>query len=387
MKRAIIIVLDSCGVGSLPDAAEYGETHCNTLKNTIESEKITLPHLNALGLGHICETQFTPKVAKPTGCFGKMNEASKGKDTTTGHWEMAGLRLDKPFPLYPHGFPPDVVAQFEAAIGRKTLGNYPASGTEIIKVLGEEHLRTGYPIIYTSDDSVFQIATNEAIVSDEELYDMCRKARQVLVGEHAVGRVIARPFEGTNASDFRRTPRRHDFSVDPFGKTILDLAVDAGLKVSGVGKIYDIFNGKGVTETVSTAGNTMGIEKTIALVKTRFDGILFTNLVDFDMLYGHRNDTLGYATALQEFDVALPEIMASMDDDDVLFLTADHGCDPTTVGTDHTREYVPIIVYGKKCKAGVDLGIRETFSDLGATVADYLGTERPAHGRSFLNQI
>ncbi len=387
MKRAIIIVLDSCGVGSLPDAAEYGETHCNTLKNTIEFEKISLPNLNALGLGHICETQYTPKVANPTGCFGKMNEASKGKDTTTGHWEMAGLRLDKPFPVYPNGFPPEVVEQFEAAIGRKTLGNYPASGTEIIKVLGEEHLRTGYPIIYTSDDSVFQIATNEGIISDEELYEMCRKARKVLVGEHAVGRVIARPFEGTNASDFKRTPRRHDFSVDPFGKTILDTAAEAGLKVSGVGKIFDIFNGKGVTETVSTSGNTMGIEKTIELVKTRFDGILFTNLVDFDMLYGHRNDTHGYAKALQEFDAALPEIMASMDDGDVLFMTADHGCDPTTVGTDHTREYVPIIVYGKTRKADVDLGIRETFSDLGATIAEYLGTESPAYGRSFLDKI
>jgi len=386
VRRAIIIVLDSCGVGSLPDAAEYGEVDCNTLKNIIETEKIELPNLNSLGLGYICETGFTPKVSNLIGCFGKMAEASKGKDTTTGHWEMMGLRLQSPFPVYPNGFPKEVVDKFEKAIGRKTLGNYPASGTEIIKVLGEEHLKTGFPIIYTSDDSVFQIAAHEGIISNEELYEMCRKARVILTGEHAVGRVIARPFEGV-VGDFRRTPRRHDFSIDPFGKTILDLAVDAGMTVYGVGKIYDIFNGKGVSVTKSTAGNAEGIEKTIEIVKTRFEGILFTNLVDFDMLYGHRNDTGGYAGALVEFDAALPKIMESMSDEDLLFITADHGCDPTTPGTDHTREYVPILMFGKACEAGMDLGVRETFSDLGATVADYLGLKTPLFGKTFLSLV
>ena len=389
MKRAIIVVLDSCGVGSLPDAAQYGETGCNTLKNVIEHEKVQLPNLNSLGLGHICGTSYTPKLDKPNrpiGCFGKMREASKGKDTTTGHWEMVGLRLDKPFPLYPHGFPKEVVEEFEAAIGRKTLGNYAASGTVIIQDLGEEHVRTGFPIIYTSDDSVFQIAAHEGIISDEQLYDMCRKARKLLSGEHSVGRVIARPFEGT-PGNFVRTPRRHDFSVDPFGKTVLDSAVEAGLKVSGVGKIFDIFNGKGISESVSTTGNTQGIEKTIELIKTKFGGILFTNLVDFDMLYGHRNDAPGYARGLQEFDAALPMIMSVMDDDDLLFITADHGCDPTTPGTDHTREYVPCFVYGKTIKAGVELGIRDTFSDVGATIAEYLRIESPKYGVSFLSQI
>ena len=386
MKRAIIVVIDSCGVGSLPDAAEYGETHCNTLQNVITHTGVALPNLNSLGLGYIIDTPFTPRIPKPAGNYGKMNEASKGKDTTTGHWEMAGLLVDKAFPVFPDGFPPEVVEKFEQAICTKTLGNYPASGTEIIKQLGAEHLRTGYPIIYTSEDSVFQIAAHEGIISNEQLYEMCRKARAILVGENAVGRVIARPFEGVEGA-FKRTPRRHDFSIDPNGRTILDSAQAAGQKVVGIGKISDIFNKKGITQSYGTSGNTEGIAKTIEQAKERFEGILFTNLVDFDMLYGHRNDVDGYANALKEFDDSLPELMESMGEDDLLFITADHGCDPTTPSTDHTREYVPIFCYGKTLEGGVNLGIRATYSDMGSTIAEYLGIEAPRYGESFLDKL
>lgn len=391
MKRAIIIVLDSVGIGELPDAADFGDVGSNTLVNIKKARPETsLPNMAALGLGNIQgeDIHLLGKVDAPKGCYCKMAEKSIGKDTTTGHWEIAGIVTANPFPTYTEtGFPKEVMDAFEAAIGTKTLGNYSASGTEIIKELGEEHMKTGYPIVYTSADSVFQIAAHEEIIPLDRLYEICGIARKILTGEHGVARVIARPFVGTPAEGFTRTKNRKDFSLEPTGVTILDLAKEKGMEVVAIGKIEDIFEHRGMTKTDHTTNNADGIEKTIQYMKEEFEGILFTNLVDTDMVYGHRNDVEGYAGALEYFDGKLPEIMARLKEDDILIVTADHGCDPTTPSTDHSREYVPVLICGEKVKEGVDLGIRKGFTDLGQTVADYLGLDAAFDAESFLQDI
>lgn len=390
MKRAIIIVLDSVGIGELPDAADFGDVGSNTLVNIKKARPQTaLPNLCALGLGHIPgdDIALLGKVAHPIGAYGKMAESSIGKDTTTGHWEIAGILTKQPFPTFTEtGFPKEVMDAFESAIGTKTLGNYAASGTVIIQELGDEHMRTGYPIVYTSADSVFQIAAHEDIIPVSKLYEICEKARKILTGKYGVARVIARPFIGANGS-YTRTKNRRDFSLEPTGNTILDLAKAKGYNVTAVGKIEDIFEHRGMTRTDHTTNNQDGIEKTILYTKEEFSGILFTNLVDTDMIYGHRNDIEGYAKALEYFDSKLPEIMEAMHNDDILFITADHGCDPTTPSTDHSREYVPLLVYGKGIQENTALGIRKTFADLGQTVSDYLGLGATFEAESFLQDI
>ncbi len=390
MKRGIIIVLDSVGIGAQPDAGLYGDEGSNTLGHIHKELKdlpwFSLANLERLGLGHIDGVDYLNKSHPAIGSFARMMELSKGKDTTTGHWEIAGIVLDKPFPVYPDGFPTEIMQSFEEAIGRKTLGNFPASGTQIIADLGAEHMKTGFPIVYTSADSVFQIAAHEEVIPLETLYDMCQKARRILTGEHAVGRVIARPFLGS-PGDFRRTENRRDFSLTPIRKTILNYAAEHGYEVRAVGKIEDIFNRSGITYAVHTGGNMDGVERTLAWLKEDFSGILFVNLVDFDMLYGHRNNVEGYGKALTELDGRLPEIINAMKDDDILFITADHGCDPSTESTDHSREYTPLLVYGKKVKAGINLGTRKGFSDIAATIAEYLDVEADIAGESFLSQV
>jgi len=391
MKRAIIIVLDSVGIGELPDAADFGDVGSNTLVNIKKARPETsLPNMAALGLGNIQgeDIHLLGKVDAPKGCFCKMGEKSIGKDTTTGHWEIAGIVTAKPFPTYTEtGFPKEVMDAFEEAIGTKTLGNYSASGTVIIQDLGAEHVKTGYPIVYTSADSVFQIAAHEEVIPLERLYEICGIARKILTGEHGVARVIARPFIGSEAEGFTRTKNRKDFSLEPTGVTILDLAKEKGMEVVAIGKIEDIFEHRGMTKADHTTNNADGIEKTIQYMKEDFEGILFTNLVDTDMIYGHRNDVEGYAGALEYFDGKLPEIMAQLKDEDILIITADHGCDPTTPSTDHSREYVPVLICGKPVKEGVDLGVRKGFTDLGQTVADYLGLDAEFDADSFLQDI
>ncbi|MEQ8201715.1 MAG: phosphopentomutase, partial [Syntrophomonadaceae bacterium] len=369
-KRAILIVLDSVGIGAAEDSYQYGDEGCNTLKHIAESGGLHLPVMQRLGLGHLEDLPGVDRIERPLGAYGKMIEKSKGKDTTTGHWELMGVLLEHPFPTYPNGFPPDLIREFETRIGRKTLGNVVASGTEIIARLGQQHVETGFPIVYTSADSVFQIAAHEQVVSLEELYRICGIARTMLQGEHAVGRVIARPFIGTEGS-FIRTPHRHDFSLEP-PANILDSIIAAGHQVVGIGKIKDIFAGRGVSENHPTRNNEDGMDWILRVMREDFSGLVFVNLVDFDQLYGHRNDVDGYRDALQEFDAWLPQLMESMGKDDLLMITADHGCDPTTVGTDHTREMVPLLVWGAGIKAGVDLGRRDTFADAGRTIAEYL---------------
>jgi phosphopentomutase len=387
MKRAILVVLDSVGIGELPDAAQYGDTGSHTLDNIAKAVPgFALPNLEKLGLGAIEGVNMFAVPDHVAGAFGRNLERSAGKDTTTGHWEMAGVTLLVPFPTYPSGFPRDVIEAFEQAIGTKTLANEVASGTEIISRLGDEHVRTGYPIIYTSADSVFQIAAHEGVIPLEKLYDMCRIARKQLVGEHSVGRVIARPFEGVSGQ-YRRTDRRRDFAVDPFRPTVLDFVKAAGQEVRAVGKIEDIFNARGITQAVHTHGNMDGVDRTIEWMREEFGGFLFSNLVDFDMLYGHRNDAEGYAEALRAFDMRLPEMLAAMRGEDLLIITADHGCDPTTTSTDHSREYTPLLVAGKAVKPGTDLGTRSTFGDIGATVADWLGVAADLEGTSFLSKL
>ncbi len=390
MKRAIIIVLDSVGIGELPDAKAYGDEGSNTLGNIVKAMKdepwFRLAHMVDLGLSNIDGFDGLEKPQKVYGSMGRMIERSMGKDTTTGHWEIAGLVLNQPFPTYPDGFPAEIIEAFEKAIGRKILGNCVASGTEIIARLGEEHMKTGFPIVYTSADSVFQIAAHEEIIPIDSLYEMCQKARDLLTGEHAVGRVIARPFLGQPGS-FKRTDRRRDFSLKPIKKTVLEYAKEQGFEVRGVGKIEDIFAGKGITHAVHIHDNMDGVDQTLNWMKDDFSGILFTNLVDFDMVYGHRNNAEGYARALVDFDSRLPEIMKSMKEEDILIITADHGCDPTTESTDHSREYTPLLVYGKPVKAGVNLHTRNSFSDIAATVAEYLGIKADIEGESFLKEI
>lgn len=387
MKRAILVVLDSVGIGELPDASRYGDSGSNTLGNiAVQVKNFDLPYLRQLGLGNIEGVQGILPVEKPQGAYGRMAEQSPGKDTTTGHWEISGMILQQPFPVYPDGFPPDILESFEKEIGTKTLGNIAASGTEIIQQLGSEHMRSGYPIVYTSADSVFQIAAHEDVIPVAKLYEMCIIARRILTGKHAVGRVIARPFAGSEG-DFKRTERRKDFSLDPTSKTILDYAVANGYEVRAVGKIEDIFNGRGITAAVHTKNNTEGVDCTLEYMKDSFSGLIFTNLVDFDMIYGHRNNVAGYANALMEFDRRLPEILAALTEEDMLIITADHGCDPTTPSTDHSREYVPLLVFGRRIKKGVSLGTRKTFADIGATIAHYLGFDAPLEGESFYSGI
>lgn len=383
IDRTIVLVLDSVGAGELPDASEYGDEGSNTLANTARAVGgLELPNLGRLGIGNIIPIEGVPPVSNPKASYGKMAEVSPGKDTITGHWELMGLQLDKPFKTYPEGFPAEVIESFERRIGRRIIGNKAASGTEIIEELGGEHVSTGCPIVYTSADSVFQIAAHEEVVSIEELYSWCREARELLTGDNLVGRVIARPFIGSPGS-FSRTSRRKDFSVAPPGKTLLDFAGDAGYPVCAVGKIGEIFSMKGVDKSFKMAGNMEGIDRTIELIETEARGIIFTNLVDFDMLWGHRNDPEGYARGLSEVDRRIPEILERLRSGDALFLTADHGCDPTTPSTDHSREYVPLLATGPSMTAGVDLGVRQSFADLAATVADLMGFEAPVAGESF----
>ncbi len=387
MKRAIIIVMDSVGMGEMPDAGKYGDKGSNTLGNISSAVGgLPLKNLQKLGLGNIDGMMGYEAESQPSGSYGRMEEKSAGKDTTTGHWEMSGIILEQPFPTFPEGFPKEVIEAFENAIGTKIIGNVVASGTEIIKKLGQEHVNTGYPIIYTSADSVFQIAAHEEVIPIDKLYELCTTARNMLVGKYAVGRVIARPFTGTEGN-FTRTDRRRDFSLKPIEPTILDYASEKGLKVKAVGKIEDIFSKQGITDAVHIHNNMDGVDRTIEYMKQDFEGILFTNLVDFDMLYGHRNDVMGYAKALKEFDGRIPEILENLKEEDLLMITADHGCDPTTPSTDHSREYVPLLVYGKDVKKGVNLGTRSTFSDIAATIAEYLGIEGPKNGNSFYKEI
>jgi phosphopentomutase len=387
MKRAIIVVMDSVGIGELPDAGNYGDRGSNTLGNIAAAVGgLRLPNLERLGLGCIDGVKCLEAVNPPLGSYGRMAEKSAGKDTTTGHWEIAGIVLERPFPVYPDGFPEDVIRRFENAIGIKTLGNVAASGTEIIKELGRQHVMTEYPIVYTSADSVFQIAAHEDVIPVERLYEICRIAREILQGEHAVGRVIARPFTGSDGN-YTRTDRRHDFSLKPIKETVLDGISEKGLKVKAVGKIEDIFCGSGITDSVHIHGNMDGVDKTLDYMKEDFEGLIFTNLVDFDMLYGHRNDAPGYARALAEFDGRIPELSAAMKEDDILIITADHGCDPTTPSTDHSREYVPLLLYGKKVKRGVNLGTRGSFTDVAQTLSEMFSIGADFGGDSFYSDI
>ncbi len=387
MKRAIIIVLDSVGMGELPDAHKYGDKESNTIANIAAHIKdFSLPNLQQLGLGNIDNMEGIKAIKNPKGCYGRMAEKSAGKDTTTGHWELSGIILEKPFPVFPKGFPKEIIDAFEKAVNTRVIGNVAASGTEIIKTLGDEHVKTGYPIVYTSADSVFQIAAHEDVISIEKLYEMCSIAREILKGEYAVGRVIARPFTG-NSGEYKRTERRKDFSLEPIGNTVLDYAKDKGVEVRAVGKIEDIFSKRGITHAVHTHNNSDGVDKTLEYLNENFEGILFTNLVDFDMLYGHRNDVEGYAKALIEFDKRLPEIVKALKDEDILFITADHGCDPTTESTDHSREYVPLLVYGKGLKQNINLVTRSSFSDIATTIAQYLEITGELAGESFFDKI
>jgi phosphopentomutase len=375
------------GIGALPDASDYGDVGRSTLGHVAEPRPLHLDNLVRLGLANIAPLAHLTPPALPTGCYGKGATRSPGKDTTTGHWEMAGIWLAQVFPVYPHGFPPEIMEPFERAIGRKTLGNKPASGTEIIKELGEEHVRTGFPIVYTSGDSVFQIATHEDVIPIAELYRMCEIARKLLDGPNRVGRVIARPFTGT-PGNFRRTERRHDYAVQPPRPMLLDVLAERGVPVFGVGKIHDIYNGRGVDHYVMTKNNADGMEKLEQEMTQQERGLIFCNLVDFDMLYGHRKDVEGFARSLEEFDVGLGKLLTLLKPRDLLILTADHGCDPDPrwPTTDHSREYVPIVTFSPGGKHGVALGVRDTLADMGQTVAQNFGGTLP-HGTSFLSQI
>ena len=386
-ERIIWIVLDSVGIGELPDAGEYGDVGRNTLGHIAKSRALALPNLLRLGLANIAPLDHLSPAAGPIGCYGKGATRSPGKDTTTGHWEMAGIWLPQAFPVYKHGFPRELMQEFERTIGRKTLGNKPASGTEIIRELGEEHVRTGFPIVYTSGDSVFQIAAHEEVIPVAELYRMCEIARKMLDGPNKVGRVIARPFTGTSGN-FRRTERRHDYAVEPPKPMLMDVLTDGSVPVFGIGKIHDIYNGRGVDHYVTTKNNADCMQKLHVAIGDQKSGLIFANLVDFDMLYGHRKDVEGFATSLEEFDLLLGPLLKAMAPRDLLMITADHGCDPDPAWptTDHSREYVPIVTYSSAGKRGVNLGIRDTLADMGQTIADNFGAAIP-HGKSFLSQI
>lgn len=390
-SRIVWIVLDSVGIGELPDAADYGDVGRDTLGHITRSRPLHLPNLVRLGLANIKPLAHLDPPAHPAGAFGKGITVSPGKDTTTGHWEMAGIWLDRAFPVYKNGFPRDLIEKFERAIGRKTIGNKPASGTEILKELGEEHQRTGYPIVYTSGDSVFQIAAHEDVIPVAELYKMCEIARKLLDGPHRVGRVIARPFTGT-PGNYRRTERRHDYAVEPPRPMLLDVLAERKIPVFGVGKIHDIYNGRGVEDYVTTKNNADGMAKLSESLARRPSGLIFANLVDFDMLYGHRKDVEGFARSLEEFDALLGPFLVSLKNSDLLILTADHGCDPDPVNptTDHSREYVPVVCYSPSMHAGhgagTNLGTRSTLADMGQTVAENFGGVIP-HGTSFLRSL
>lgn len=387
VNRIILIVLDSVGIGALPDAAKYGDEGANTLQHIAKGVGgLKLPNLENLGLGKISPLKGMDDRITAQGVFGKMAEASVGKDTTTGHWEIAGIILKEPFPTYPDGFPEEIIEQFKQEIGRDILGNKPASGTKILEELGEEHLQTGKPIVYTSADSVFQIAAHEEVIPVTELYEMCKIARKLLTGKHAVGRVIARPFVGKPGS-FTRTGRREDFSLTPPEDTMLDKIVNGEKTVLAVGKIIDIFAGKGISESNHTISNLECIDATLEYMKLNQSGLIFTNLVEFDMVYGHRRDVEGYYQALKDFDTRLPDIISRLREDDILVITADHGCDPTHKGTDHTREYVPLLIYGKKVKRDYNLQVRSTFADLAQTITELLGVEGVENGTSFAKEI
>lgn len=389
MKRVTVIVMDSLGVGELPDAANYGDKGTNTFTHIADNvPELAIPNLAGLGFGNIegaAGGRFA--VDEPAGAYGRMSEVSKGKDTITGHWEISGLETKTPFKTYPDGFPQEFIKAYEEAIGVEVLGNCTASGTAIIEELGPLHEETGKPIVYTSADSVFQIAANTAVIPIERLYEMCEIARKMLVGDWACGRVIARPYIIDETGARKRTSQRKDYSVDPSGKTALDNVKDGGLTTYTVGKISNIFNDQGVSTSVHTDNNMDGVDKTIEALKRDFDGFIFTNLVDFDSEYGHRRDPVGYGKAIMEFDARIPEIIENLSDDDILIICADHGNDPVHTGWDHTREYVPVVVYGKKIKAGVNLGTRGSFADIGATVCEYLGVAPTAIGTSFLGEI
>ncbi|WP_428266980.1 phosphopentomutase [Haliangium sp.] len=389
IDRVVVLVMDSCGVGELPDADRYGDRGAHTLGHVAEyalahDGQVALPTLQRLGLANITSLPGLAPAERPAGAFGKCAEVSAGKDTSTGHWEIAGLKIDKAFPLYPDGFPAEILDPFRARTGREVLGNRPASGTQIIDELGAEHMRTGALIVYTSGDSVFQIAAHEEVVPLPELYRACEIARDILDPYH-VGRVIARPFVGPGPGQFQRTYNRHDYSMPPPAPTVLDSLADAGVPVVGVGKIHDIYAGRGVTETVKSEGNADGMDKTLGLLDRVERGLIFNNLVDFDALYGHRRNPGGYYHCLQEFDAQLAALVAALRPDrDLLVITADHGNDPTMPGTDHTREYVPLLAYGPAGAAGVALGTRASFADIGATVADVFDVTPPPQGTSFL---
>lgn len=387
MKRAIWIVLDSVGMGAMPDAMQYGDQDVNTIAHTYTfANGLVLDNLLKYGLGNIEGMKALPKVQAPQGNFARLGELSKGKDTTTGHWEMIGVLTKVPFPTYPNGFPSEVMEAFESAIGTKTLGNCTASGTAIIEELGEQHVKTGYPIVYTSADSVFQIAAHESVVPLEKLYGMCEKARRILTGKHEVARVIARPFTG-EVGEFTRTSNRRDYAISPPTPNLLTYCEKAKVPVIAVGKIEDIFNKQGVTVAIHTKDNQDGIQTTLDCMEKYPEGLIFTNLVDFDMKWGHRRDPKLYGKGLEAFDAALPQIIASMKEDDILIITADHGCDPTAPGTDHTREYVPLLVIGEKFKQGIDMGTRTSFADIGQTLCEYFGLPDLKIGKSFLTQV
>ena len=388
MSRVIWMVIDSVGIGELPDSEKFGDKNVNTLGNIVkEYSDIKIPNMRKLGIGNIDEAYFIESEKSPIGAFGKCAELSQGKDTTTGHWEMTGVLVETPFKTFENGFPKEIIDEFESRTGRKVVGNKPASGTAILDEFGEHQIKTKDVIVYTSADSVFQIAANEEIIPLEELYKMCEIAREIMMGDNAVARVIARPFIGKKAGEFTRTSNRRDYSLNPFEPTVLDNIKESNLDVIGVGKIEDIFNGQGITEAIHTKDNMHGVDETINYIKKDNDGLIFTNLVDFDSKFGHRRNVEGYKEALEEFDARIPEIIDAMKDDDILIINADHGNDPTYKGTDHTREYIPVLVYGKNIKENVNLGIRESFADRGATVADLLNVKMPKHGISFKKDI
>ena len=384
-KRVFLIVLDSVGIGEEPDAADYGDVGSNTLRTCWRSGNLHVPNLQKLGLFNIEGVGCGEAVSAPIGSFARMQESSAGKDTTIGHWEIAGLISKKPMPTYPDGFPPEIISEFERRTGRRVLCNKPYSGTDVIRDYGREHVKTGALIVYTSADSVFQVAAHESVVPIEELYKDCEIAREILHGEHGVGRVIARPFEGEYP--YKRPSNRHDFSLQPPRDTVVATRLQAGLDTIGVGKIYDIFAGRGISRTSRTVNNDDGMDQTIAHARSDFHGLCFVNLVDFDMVYGHRNDIPGYTAALNRFDERLGELMPLLGPDDVLMITADHGCDPGTASTDHSREYVPLLIYGASIRAGVDLGTRPTFADTGETAAALLGVKAGCDGVSLCGQI
>ncbi len=385
-RRVVLIILDSVGIGEMPDANAYGDLGSDTLGNIARRRRLHLPNLAALGIANIRPLEGITPASEPAASFGRCALRSPGKDTTTGHWEIAGIQLEKPFPLYPHGFPPEVIDAFESRTGRKALGNIAASGTEIIKDLGLEHMRTGAPIVYTSADSVFQVAAHEDVIPLEELYRMCEIARDILRGPNEVGRVIARPFVGAPGAFVRDQAGRHDYAVPPPQGMLLDSLAKSGVPVYAVGKIYDIYLGRGISQRAKTKDNADGMAKTLHAMQHFPGGLIFTNLVDFDALYGHRNDVEGYARALEAADAWLPDLLGALRDDDLLILTADHGNDPTTPGTDHSREYVPLLVFGRRARQGVNLGTRATLADIGKTIAENFAAPLE-NGTSFLAEI